>query len=100
HTRSYGDWSSDVCSSDLVSTPESVSVESRLESAPESVPESAGVAVSGPASTLAGRHTWSTHVSPPRQSRSIAHSGAHVPPRHTRSEERRVGKEGTAREGA
>src|SRR5690349_25052630 len=69
HTRSLRDWSSDVCSSDLVSTQ----------------PSTAGLTTS-PTSRASSTATWMTQVSTPT-------ARACTTPQYRRSEERRVGKE-------
>src|SRR5437867_7879087 len=78
HTRSYGDWSSDVCSSDLLGR-------------------------------AAGHRIWATSRSEAKQERALElgadqvfPAGSRLPERvdavmETRSEERRVGKEGRSR---
>src|SRR5207248_6767322 len=90
HTRSYGDWSSDVCSSDLI------------RSCAQDASEQTGV-----------RRERSTKIGDPEYKREIekqavaadraveqragAHNARHD--RSARSEERRVGKEWRARGG-
>src|SRR5207248_8522337 len=87
HTRSYGDWSSDVCSSDL---------QRRACASSTAAPTAASKAWRG-RSTAAGWRTASRtqHRRPPSSS---ARSSQARPPLQ-RSEERRVGKEGRARRG-
>src|SRR5207248_4029177 len=87
HTRSYGDWSSDVCSSDLTATGEILRIisSSPTEVTPvyEAIAQAAARVLDAPSATVRVRD---------RDELQIV---AHVWPQ--RSEERRVGKEGRAR---
>src|SRR5207248_5128483 len=76
HTRSYGDWSSDVCSSDLIGLDESEGRRSRRR------PLGAEELSKAPTPRQTPRRSW-----------------GHPEPRHerVRSEERRVGKEWRSR---
>src|SRR5207248_7096384 len=80
HTRSYGDWSSDVCSSDLV-------VRSRA------VPESGQI--------LVGQRRVDERIVPGIMAgHPIPDNGRKLSDLKTRSEERRVGKECRTRRSA
>src|SRR5256885_9473042 len=82
HTRLQGDWSSDVCSSDLAARPRA-----RQRSRPRSERKKVRTAAKKKAAT---RNPWRCVV----QRRSPAKAAW---PRPKRSEERRVGKEGRSR---
>src|SRR5207248_4948075 len=80
HTRSYGDWSSDVCSSDLTDRRVAAGALAGL-----------GLALLHPAYTYAHHHTPSLLL-------AATHPGVPgIAALTTRSEERRVGKEWRAR---
>src|SRR5207248_6102940 len=93
-TRSYGDWSSDVCSSDLQSLS---TLHARPAAQPGQVPPQS-LAVSLPFCTpsphAAGMHVLLLHR-PSAQSVPSMHfcPATQVSPQAPRSEERRVGKE-------
>src|SRR5207248_8763910 len=90
HTRSYGDWSSDVCSSDLSG--------GRFQQAPIRPPATAGTVNSTARTTDARRGVFSKNPTfaaitdavtrRPKVRRSPPDHDSHI-----RSEERRVGKE-------
>src|SRR5207248_3684061 len=91
HTRSYGDWSSDVCSSDLHRGGR------RAEAAPAARRRAAG----GLLLRRVGRGLWRPGPSPglsalvePDRSRLLEHVVFDLL-KQVRSEERRVGKEGS-----
>src|SRR5207248_7185149 len=88
HTRSYGDWSSDVCSSDLVGRPVPTSprILSQVSACPDPVRPPSQVSLAAAISILGGQA--GTRTSCPTGIRSG------VRPSCARSEERRVGKEG------
>src|SRR5690242_21141609 len=74
HTRLTCDWSSDVCSSDLIARPESFHWSSNRDSRPADW--------FSPRQLLAVDRNW-----------SLCHPTRHLPCLRARSEERRVGKE-------
>src|SRR5207248_6037984 len=84
HTRSYGDWSSDVCSSDLMEG----LAELRVKESDRLAATAAGLAVNGVSARIDGE---ALIVGGGRDVRGGSMVATH------RSEERRVGKEWRAR---
>src|SRR5207248_3747886 len=87
HTRSYGDWSSDVCSSDLGSGYRDV---------PDLLPRHRRAEAPGGGSRGAGRVN-SSQTSQSTDSLLLEYPGETDLVTWNRSEERRVGKEGRSR---
>src|SRR5207248_8509450 len=90
HTRSYGDWSSDVCSSDLTlgELPPPRLLQERFLPIPGNAPEGAWAVAARPTCSFPGPFTGL------RSDRQVVPRPAGSPRfgREMRSEERRVGK--------
>src|SRR5436189_820819 len=85
HTRYIGDWSSDVCSSDLWRPNAAATSSTSSVVSPDAISRSGGRSSRVATSSSSGRTKFAVTV------------GAHGPGARRRSEERRVGKESRSR---
>src|SRR5207248_5483735 len=91
HTRSYGDWSSDVCSSNLQS--HSCGQRSQSRASSRALPCKSSRFSVGRTTSFGERVERTTAIVLPSGEKRAPSDSMHRP----RSEERRVGKEGRAR---
>src|SRR5207248_6007286 len=90
HTRSYGDWSSDVCSSDLNNRPTTTPMP--LPASPSDIPYDTKIDITPRELAPSDLRIPMSRVFSTTIMKKIA-----MIPKPARSEERRVGKEGNSR---
>src|SRR5207248_7830465 len=91
HTRSYGDWSSDVCSSDLIQPP---TLGPNVGASVETMPRIAGIiARRGPSNMAKPVANTVGTIAPPTKPWIARKAIIELMSQARRSEERRVGKE-------